>query len=133
LIFFFSPPTRRQRLGRWHRDRASRADGAITANHFHRPLAANAPAAGIVIQRGADRLHHLLLLSPRRPFSCLPHLLPYPHRHPAPGGRLPHRLASAGPTAGHGIGIQRLADGTLAPTRIQRLPDGTHAVSPPPG
>ena len=45
----------------------------------------------------------------RRPFSCSPSSYPTP------------------------TGIQRLADGTLAPTSIQGLPNGTHAVSLPPG
>ena len=49
IPFIFSP--HRQHLGRWHRHRASRADGTVAADHFHRLLAANAPAAGTVVER----------------------------------------------------------------------------------
>ena len=49
IPFIFSPL--RQHLGRWHRHQASRADGTVAADHFHRLLAANAPAAGTIVER----------------------------------------------------------------------------------
>jgi hypothetical protein len=85
IPFIFSP--RRQHLGRWHRHRASWADGTVAADHFHRLLAANAPAAGTVVERRGRPLAPLAqATSYADPIQLLALLLPHPHRHPAPGG-----------------------------------------------
>ena len=120
IPFIFSP--RHQHLGRWHRHRASRADGTVAADHFHHLLAANAPAAGTVVERRGRPLAPLAqATSYADPSVARPPPTPPPpassawRTAPTPFGLTAgRRLAFVGLTAGRGLDLQRLPDGNHA-------------------
>ncbi|KAG2622721.1 hypothetical protein PVAP13_3KG070346 [Panicum virgatum] len=106
IPFIFSPL--RQHLGRWHRHRASRADGTVAADHFHRLLAANAPAAGTVVERRG------------RPLAPLAQATSYADPSVARPPPTPPPPASS---------AWRMAPSPLPASSACRTADGTHAIT----